>query len=273
MTRAVVVDFDGTLRRSDGKFNEDDLEALRRAGRIGAVRVIATGRSLFSLRREVETGTLPVDYVVFSSGAGVIREPGDELIRSTRLGRADVLRSVEALRALGLAFMVHDPIPDNHRFAYDDPGDAPEDFHRRMGHYKGYALELPALSRLGPAAQLLAVVEEQDGDAQVAAVRAALPDLSVIRATSPLDHRSVWIEVFAAGVSKSDTTSWVLSKHGITPADVLAIGNDYNDTDLLDWAGSAFVTDNAPDDLKRRFEVVRCNDTGGVAQAMDAWIQ
>ncbi len=53
--------------------------------------------------------------------------------------------------------------------------------------------------------------------------------------------------------------------------DTMAIGNDYNDLDLLDWAAQSFVVDNAPVDLKCRFQQVGSNNNGGVAEAVNHW--
>jgi hypothetical protein len=49
------------------------------------------------------------------------------------------------------------------------------------------------------------------------------------------------------------------------------VGNDYNDLDLLEWAAHSFVVENAPDDMKNRFETVSSNNNGGVAEAAGRW--
>lgn len=77
-------------------------------------------------------------------------------------------------------------------------------------------------------------------------IRQALTGFSVILATSPLDHESAWVEVFPRGVCKSRSAQWLASRLGIEQKDVAAVGNDYNDQDLLEWAGQAFVVENAP---------------------------
>ena len=74
------------------------------------------------------------------------------------------------------------------------------------------------------------------------------------------------------GVSKSGTVAFLAERHGVTAERTLAIGNDYNDVDLLEWAGRSYVTANAPEDLKERFPVVKGNDHGGVAEAIRRWL-
>ena len=127
------------------------------------------------------------------------------------------------------------------------------------------------LSRIlaGPwATQVLAVVPEQEASGIYEQVSRQLAGLSVVRATSPLDHQSLWIEVFPMGVSKSHGAAWLLHQLGMGPENVVAVGNDYNDLDLLQWAGKGFVVANAPVDLKSRFATVSSNNRSGVAAAI-----
>ena len=77
----VVTDLDGTLIRSDRTFADDDLEALRVLGSEGIVRVIATGRSLYSARLVLDP-EFPIDYLIFSTGAGILEWQSQTLILS-----------------------------------------------------------------------------------------------------------------------------------------------------------------------------------------------
>ena len=60
-----ITDFDGTLLRTDRTLADKDLETLQRLGDMNVVRVIATGRSLYSFNRTVGS-SLPIDYIIFS---------------------------------------------------------------------------------------------------------------------------------------------------------------------------------------------------------------
>ena len=104
-------------------------------------------------------------------------------------------------------------------------------------------------------------------------MRRRLPELTVIRSTSPLDDRSTWIEIFPASVSKSRTTGWLAARLGIPQARTVSVGNDYNDLDLLDWSADRFVTANAPADLRERYPVVASHDEAGVSQAASLWLE
>ena len=258
-----VTDLDGTLLRSDRTFAAADLAALRRLGECGVVRVLATGRSLFSFDK-VRTPDLPLDYLVFSTGAGLAELPSGRIVRAQSLDPADVRRACEILRALGLDFMVQRPIPDTHAFGFHASGRPNPDFERRIALYAQFAFPLDGdPGAFGPATQLVAIVPPEGSPEALPEVRRLLPELTVIRSTSPLDHRSTWIEIFPASVSKSRTTGWLAARLGIPQARTVSVGNDYNDLDLLDWSAARFVTANAPADLRERYPVVASHDEAG----------
>jgi hypothetical protein len=268
-----VTDLDGTLLRSDRTVAAADLEALRRLGECGVVRVLATGRSLFSFEK-VRTPGLPLDYLVFSTGAGLAELPSGRIVRAQSLDPAEVCRAWDVLRALALDFMVQRPIPDTHAFGFHRSGRPNPDFDRRIALYERFAFPLDgATAGFGPATQLVAIVPPEGSPETLPEVRRLLPELTVIRSTSPLDHRSTWIEIFPATVSKSRTTAWLADRLGIPLARTASVGNDYNDLDLLDWSETRFVTANAPPDLRERYPVVASHDKGGVCQAANLWLQ
>lgn len=267
-----VVDFDGTLLRSDGSFHPADLAALAALGEEGVLRVVATGRSPFSLRRALAGRRLPVDRLVLSSGAALAGPDAERLLEWTNLAAADVARAAAVLEGEGLDYMIHSPFPDNHHFAWRAAGPGTPDFLRRIRLYPDHSrplLEPP--SGFGPAAQLLGVAAGAGAEAVYDRVREALPGLSVIRATSPIDHASLWIEVFPGHVSKSGAVARLAAREGARAGESLAIGNDWNDLDLLRWAGTAYVVANAPADLRAEFPVVAGHDDGGVAEAIRRW--
>ncbi|MFC1578501.1 HAD family hydrolase [Thermodesulfobacteriota bacterium] len=267
-----IMDLDGTLLRSDRTFAVSDLEALRKLGELNVVRTIATGRSLASFNTVV-VADLPVDYIVFSTGAGVLRYQSSEIIRKVHLEPHEVSRACEVLYGCRLDFMVHRTIPDNHMFAYLRSNDQNTDFERRIELYKQFAIPLEDLAGdFGPATQLLAVVPPRSARAALDKIRAEMTDFNVIQTTSPLDGKSTWIEIFPSTVSKSQTAAWLADALGIDHQLIVSVGNDYNDIDLLEWTKTSYVVNNAPADIKSRFACVASNNSGGVAEAAQHWI-
>ena len=268
-----IMDLDGTLLRSDRTFAGPDLEALEMLGNLNVVRTIATGRSLASFNTVIESD-LPVDYLIFSTGAGVLRYPNREIIHKVHLDPHGVTRACAVLSAHRLDFMVHRTIPDNHMFAYLRSRHGNSDFERRIELYRQFAVPLEgAADDFGPATQLLAVVPPGNAGPTLEKLRAELTAFNVIQTTSPLDGKSTWIEIFPDTVSKSQTAAWLADRLGIDTHSIVSVGNDYNDLDLLEWTASSYVVNNAPADIKNRFACVASNNEGGVAEAARRWIK
>jgi hydroxymethylpyrimidine pyrophosphatase-like HAD family hydrolase len=99
-----------------------------------------------------------------------------------------------------------------------------------------------------------------------------LPGYTVLRSSSPLGSGATWVEIFPSIVSKSQAAAWLAGRVGLTARDVLCVGNDYNDEDLLEWGGTSFVVANSPADLRARFTTVASSDQGGLAEAVARWL-
>ena len=268
-----ITDLDGTLLGSDGTFAQRDLDALETLSRLGVKTAVATGRSLYSFINS-PGADLPVDYIIFSTGAGVVTQIGRKLLYQVNLSSEAVALTLDVLKKSALDFMLHHPTPENHRYVYRRVNSDNADFESRIKRYRKFGRPLTSVPRsgFGEASQFLAVVPQKNSHDALQDMRSQLPGLSIIRSTSPLDHESTWIEFFHPDVSKGKTAAWLASVLNVEPANTMAIGNDYNDLDLLEWAAHGFVVGNAPQDLKSRFQQVSSHNEGGVADAVNDWL-
>ncbi len=275
----VVTDLDGTLLDTQARLGRANRQTLERLGEAGSLRVIATGRSLHSADL-VLAPDFPIDYLVFSSGAGILDWRSRELLAAHEMRAEHAREALDLLLDKGLAFMVHLGVPDNHHFYYhagadhgvgrgidSETGDNP-DFHRRCQRYEKFARPLDGRKLETLQISQFLAIEAPGTESHYDALAAELGHLNVVLTTSPLDHRSRWIEIFPASASKSRAAEWLKRRHGVDHDAVVAVGNDYNDRDLLDWAQHSYVVSNAPASLKTRYAVVASNDDQGFAEAV-----
>ena len=237
-----VSDLDGTLLRN-GRITPEDLDAFAALGCRGILRVVATGRALHSAEACLP-GDFPADYLILSTGTQVVHWGTREILRSSRLLADEIQAICSTLRGLGLNFMVHDDFPGNRAFAFSRGRKPVADFERRLALHAPHGREMNGCPDMGAASQVLAVVDAEDAGLHELLTR-EFAGLSVIRATSPLDDRSVWIEIFAAGVSKARGVQDIVDRHGLQEALIAAIGNDHNDRDMLDMAHVPFKIGNS----------------------------
>jgi hydroxymethylpyrimidine pyrophosphatase-like HAD family hydrolase len=268
----VVSDLDGTLLDSSARLSPRNRSTLQSLGDQGVVRVVATGRSLHSARLVLDDG-FPIDYLVFSSGAGVVEWRSQRLMLARDMAFEEAWEIAGLLRDRRLDFMLHHGVPDNHHFFYYHTGAPNPDFDARCARYEAYAKPWPdAPPSLDRASQLLAI-EPRAAPSQFDDLDAALPAHNVILTTSPLDHASRWIEIFPRTVSKAMASAWLCGELGVDAGRALAVGNDYNDIELLEWAPDRRVVANAPPLLRNRYETVVSNDADGFSEAVDGWLR
>jgi Cof subfamily protein (haloacid dehalogenase superfamily) len=277
-----ITDLDGTLLTDNYRISEQDLQVLNSLRSRNIVTAIATGRSYYSFSRLMKeldflypTSPLGLDYVIISTGAGVMEFPGRKILKTYCLPHHDIVDVSTYLEHHQIDYMVQKPVPESHHFIYSFHGKDNPDFHRRVELYKDYASPLTRekLADFGKATQVICIVPYQQGDMVTAQLRAQFPQLNVIKATSPLDKKTFWIEIFPKEVSKSRAAIWLAARTGLSCEQVCAVGNDYNDEDLLHWAGASYITDNGPDSLKEIFHRVCSNNKSGVASAADHWLR
>jgi len=272
--RLFVTDYDGTLLRDDRTIHPEDLQTLCRLRASGVTTAIATGRSLYSFQRSLEAISLRpedlfVDYLVFSTGAGIMDLSTGRILRALTLGGKEIAATCTLFNTHEFDYMIHRPIPETAHFLYRTHGRLNPDFQARIDLYPGFG------GPLGPeypclATEVLAIVPGDQLTLSREAIQNALERTSVVFATSPLDKRAVWIEVFHREVSKSRAMSWLVGRLETGPEEVVAVGNDYNDLDLLRWSGLACLVENGPDEIGQGCIRVPSNNCCGVTHAAKA---
>jgi Cof subfamily protein (haloacid dehalogenase superfamily) len=84
----------------------------------------------------------------------------------------------------------------------------------------------------------------------------------------------IFLEATQAGVTKGSAIDYIATKLlGITAANVLAIGDNYNDVEMLQYAGIGVAMGNAPSDVQSIADWVAPNvEADGVAVAVEKFI-
>ena len=253
--RIVVSDLDGTLLPSMGEVSKRNYKCLQQLKESGITRVIATGRTLYSAMA-VLPEDFPIDYLIFSSGAGIMDWKSKELIYSQQIEADEVLELSKILINHEIDFMILDPIPNNHQFWYYKTGNKNSDFDRRLNLYKQFSTPVGNIQDTKrDACQILAILPNKE--AWFEELKTKFDDIKIIRATSPLDHESIWMEIFPMHISKGHGCEWLCNRLNINANDSFVIGNDYNDIDLLEWGKHSYVVENAPYKLKDKYQVTK----------------
>jgi hydroxymethylpyrimidine pyrophosphatase-like HAD family hydrolase len=268
--RLIALDIDGTLLRGDRTISARTRLAIDHA-RVAGVRVVlVTGRRHPSARRVAEElgGELPL---VLHNGALVIE--GGCVRRCRPLPRAEALRSISAGRAAGAEPVLHCG-KGGEGWLLVDAAARPGGL---VGYYLARAQEevrvVPDLLAAATAEEPIQVMfggERAEMDPLVCLLAAELSSSARIERTVYPSTGVVLVDVLHPAVGKAEALSFLQERWGIAPAETLAIGDNWNDREMVERSGLGFVMGNAdPDLLALGLPVLPTNDEDGVARAIE----
>jgi Cof subfamily protein (haloacid dehalogenase superfamily) len=268
--RLLALDIDGTLLRSDKTVSPRTLLALAAAQRAGVRVVLVTGRRYPAARRVAAQLPFEVDLVLHN---GALIVEGAEVVRCRTLDVEVARLAVRVGRAAGADPVVHCGRAGEGLLVVQD-GLAPSN--TLLAYY---------LDRSHPdvrtVADLEAALQEDPvqvmfggGLQEMAALRARLAESLADRARI---ERTVYprlgvslLDVLDPGVGKAVALAFLQARFGVAAAETVAIGDNWNDHEMLSGAGLGLVMGNAdPEMLALGLPVLPTNDEDGVALAIE----
>lgn len=272
LPRLLAVDLDGTLLGPDKRISPGDGSALRCAAAAGAVLLVATGRGLHSARPVLEALPVPA-YAALHNGALMLDPAGAELWRVPLQPHA-VAATLPLVRSGGLHPMLYTGAaggaggevtlvlePAAHRSPYT------QDYLRT----KSVLLELVDDVAVACRRGVLGIVGFGPRRAALAAAAAVAPLHGLVQSwwgPAPVPPADLF-EVVAPGGTKGGALRRLTERLGLTPQEVMAIGDNANDLDMLRYAGTAVAMANASAEVRAAAHFVTTgNAAGGVAHAL-----
>jgi Cof subfamily protein (haloacid dehalogenase superfamily) len=254
--KMVITDLDGTLLQNDHSISNEDLETLILLGNKGICRVAATGRNLYKVRRAI-TPSDPFDYVICSSGAGIVDWKDQKIIRAVNFSDKLTSALIVFLIEQNYNFKVSDCFPDNHNFHWWNKKCCPElnryiEIHSKMGSASEIIEGATYCS-----SQILLFFQKNNRQFEIVRneLMGQFSEISIIQTTSPLDDNWLWMEIFPKGISKANGIEEICKIKGIRQSQTLGIGNDFNDIEMLNYTHVSYVVQNAPEELKERYMI------------------
>jgi Cof subfamily protein (haloacid dehalogenase superfamily) len=272
--RVLALDIDGTLLNSRGEISPRNREAVAAARDRGVRIALVTGRRYPAAKRIANL--LPgLTSLVLHNGGLVVEDAVP--IRVRPLARNAAIPLVTFAKERGADPVVH--------FGQSGEGllyvENASPSHTLLAYY---------LTRSHPDVRLVVSLEEAmekaaDDPLQVMfggsmremveladAVEARGFEIRALRTVYPKDNLSL-IDVVAPSVDKSEALSFLCARWGVGIEEVLAIGDNWNDREMLLAAGRGCVMGNAEPGLKTLgLEVLPGNDEDGVAFAVERFL-
>lgn len=284
MIRLLALDLDGTLLDSQGRIPEANKVAVREAEKRGVLVTIATGRRF----RDARPVALEIGF-----NAPIITHNGA------------LLKNAESLEPLHYSLLSAETVRDIVRVGKDHGGDAlvsadPHGegtlFYDRVSddnlplrkyiawaeslHGTGSEMAVRHVENLAESTELSDVVHISfSGNCQRMAelsilLSGALGDSVNILPTVYPHLDFTLLDILPPDASKATGVERLAAGHGISGAEIMACGDNFNDLEMLEFAGTPVVMGNASDELKARpgFHTTLNNDEHGVAEAIKTFI-
>jgi hypothetical protein len=269
--RLLAVDIDGTLLNSQFRISEVDLEALRRAHEAGIEVILVTGRRhTFALPMAKQLG---FDLWLISSNGAVTRSLQGEAFHRDLLpletckqlcgvmrefrGNTVITFDKESKGALVLERM--DELTTSIRYWLE-----------KNQQYLEFVIPIENALVTDPVQAMfcgpIARMQEALSCLETSGLR---KQITVLRTEYPLRDLSI-VDVLNRDCSKGHALERWTRHRGIRRDQVMAIGDNYNDVEMLAFAGAPFIMGNACEELKSRgWPVTLSNDQNGVAAAIE----
>ena len=269
--RLIAIDIDGTLLDSGGRLPDANRTAVHTALARGVEVVLATGRT-FHHARPIAVKLGAALTLIVSNGALVKTSDGDTL--ATRLIPRHLARDViVATRPVrGGAAMIFDR-PDAGQYVYER---IDWSHPQRHWYYKRNHMYMTQTSPLETALDEDPVqVAFTGGVEEMRALADHVRDLPyanrlTLTLTEYADRDFSLFDVTAQGCSKGTTLADWAAHRGVPPGHVMAVGDNLNDQDMLEFAGHPVVMGNAVPELKQLgWPLTASHDEDGLAQAIE----
>jgi Cof subfamily protein (haloacid dehalogenase superfamily) len=271
--RLIAIDIDGTLLDSNFQVSERNLATLRRAHSQGVEIALATGRR--------HTFALPVaqalgfDVALISSNGAVTKTSDGTLFYRDPLPLAAALELVahmtEFRRNLVITFD-GDDAGSLLLETLDELNDSIKRWLEKNSRYLRFAQPIErGLSGDPIQAMFCGTVERMvAAQAQLRRNKELLTRITALK--TQYDERDLcMVDILNKGCTKGAALKRWAGARGYAAAEVMAIGDNYNDIEMLEFAGHPYVMGNASEDLRGRgWTKTLSNNENGVAMAVEA---
>lgn len=278
--RMIAIDIDGTLLPSAGtRVSERNCRALAEAQAAGIEIVIATGRRQAYATPLIDPAGLRPETILITSNGTVTRTLAGEAIDRFFLPVETARALCPALRPFGTTVFTFDR---------GGPGElvveSLEQVHSRIALWveanRPWIREVRPLERAFDAGE--APVQGMVCGT-VAAMREAEDWLNRSEFAGAIEmHRTEYptrdltiLDILPPGCSKGVALRRLAKRQGVGREEIVAIGDNWNDLEMLVFAGHAVVMSNGAPDLvqharQRGWEIAPANDEDGVARIIES---
>jgi Cof subfamily protein (haloacid dehalogenase superfamily) len=272
--RLVAIDLDGTLLNSRSEVSPANQQALQAATARGVHVAVVTGRRAQSARKYVEQVPCPVTLI--SSNGALITAPSGEVVYRDFLPKSAAQQVLAISREYRPYVAVLFDVPGRGQVVMQDGAVS-------TGPLGWYLVQ--SASYLEQVTDLETVLNTDPVQLVFGGPPASIEPIEPLLAQSPagpsihltwtkyLTRNVSLLDVMNRGCSKGAALAFWAERCGITPNNVMAIGDNFNDLEMLQFAALPVLMGNRSPGLDGKgWPVTLSNDQDGVAAAIHSYV-
>ena len=267
--RLVAIDLDGTLLTPEGQITPTTLHVLEQVHTRGVQIMLCTGRTLHKAQEVVHP--IPFEFLLALHNGAMLIEPHTERVLLKQLLPAEQAAQVFTfLNRHEYPSTVYSFGDDGYRLHYQ-PGDLSIGMDRFLSSKRSILSPCNSLRSVlhTPLIHFVAVDCQKRVLWGLETLRNQLNGVHVLTSGGFYENQYWFLEVLAKQASKSQAIATVAENQGISREQILAIGDNYNDLDMIQYAGTGVAMGNAPKEIQRQADIVTdSNREEGVAKIL-----
>jgi Cof subfamily protein (haloacid dehalogenase superfamily) len=269
--KLIAMDIDGTLLDSQSRFLPENVAAIEAAAAAGIEIVIVTGRRFHSARYSVDA--LRCDFSVIATNGALVKSKDGITLQRHLLPVATARRVVELTQEFRSCSGVIFDRPRERQIVFEKIDWNGPYVGPYLSRHRDFVAEIDPLIDCLDGEDPLEVM--LIGECEILARAAKLLENTDFRqdytlAQTVYEHRNLsMLDVLRPGVNKGSALEAWAAYRGIAREEVMALGDNWNDREMLEFAGLPVLMGNCLPELKALgWPVTLSNDACGVAHAI-----
>ncbi|HHT46541.1 MAG TPA: HAD family phosphatase [Firmicutes bacterium] len=263
--KLLALDLDHTLLNKDNQISSRNIEAIRAVVDRGVMVTLATGRMFLSALPYAEE--LGIDLPLITYHGALIKQAGSGQI--LKHCPVPFEMALEILR-LGEESNFHLNLYFNDRLFVKEENDKTRYYQQiasipleTVGDLSSFLLQ----KGLEPTKLTIINMDGRLGEIQQILEKKFKPHLSI------LQSRPFFLEITHRDATKGQALDFLANKEGILSEEIIAMGDSYNDIDMLQYAGLGVAVANAPREVQNVADVITLSNVeDGVAVFLEKHI-
>lgn len=253
--KAVFSDIDGTLLNSEHKISPDTEKAIKAVIAKGIPFIPVSARPPYAITPY--TAQLDTQQAIICYSGALILDKNLTALYSVILAPND-------LQQLNTLLKNFNQLSVNYYAGLDwFSNDLTNYWTVQESEITGLAAE-PVPNNLTEVHKILVMGEAEEIQQLEAKLKQNLPHLSIHRS------KNEYLEIMNKAATKSKAIQFMESHLNVSAQEVITFGDNFNDLDMLQYAGLSVAMGNAPDEIKQAAkEVTASNDDDGIALVLN----